>query len=89
MSHLFFIITNKFYLLLSLINDASVDIVDDQGFSPLSPEIEFTSLLQQTLKQKHRALQNCYDVKNMLKLLAYLILNNNLNMLVNLVICPD
>ena len=49
----------------------------------------FTSPLQQTLKQKHRALQNCYDVKNMLKLLAYLILNNNLNMLVNLVICPD
>ena len=31
----------------------------------------FTSLLQQTLKQNHRALHNCYSAKNMLKLLAF------------------
>ena len=32
---------------------------------------KFTSPLQQTLKQSHRALHNCYSVKIMLKLLAF------------------
>ena len=53
--------------LLSLIDDASVDIVDDEGSFQFSPEgelasplyVRFTSPLQQTLKQNHRALYNC------------------------------
>ena len=31
----------------------------------------FTSPLQQTLKENQRASNNCYSVKNMLKLLAF------------------
>ena len=63
--------------LLSTLNDASGDIIDDEGFLQFFPEAEFTSLLQvqitleQTLKQNHRALHNSYNVKNMLKLLAF------------------
>ena len=40
----------------------------------------FTSLLQQTLKQNHRALHNCYSAKNMLKLLAFKWLLNKLSL---------
>ena len=38
----------------------------------------FTSPLQQTLKQNHHALHDCYSVKNMLKLLAFIWLLNEL-----------
>ena len=39
---------------------------------------KFTSPLQQTLKQNNRASHNCYSVKNMLKLLAFKWLLNEL-----------
>ena len=39
-----------------LLNGASVDIADDEGSFQFSPEAEFQSPLQQTLKQNHRAL---------------------------------
>ena len=64
--------------LLSLLNDTSVDIVDDEGSFQFSSKIEFTSPLQQTLKQNHRALHDCYNVKNMLKLLTFEWLLNEL-----------
>ena len=38
----------------------------------------FTLLLQQTLKQSRRISHNCYSVKNMLKLLAFTWLLNEL-----------
>ena len=57
--------------LLSPLNDASVDIVDDEGSCKFSPEAKFASPLRQTLKHNHRALQNCYSFKNMLKLLSH------------------
>ena len=38
----------------------------------------FTSPMEQTLKQNHRASRNCYSVKNMLKLLAFKWLLNEL-----------
>ena len=49
------------------LNDVSVDIVDDEGSFQFSHETEFTSHLQQTLKQNHCASRNC---KITLKLLA-------------------
>ena len=57
--------------LLSPLNHASGDIVVDDGSFQFSPEAEFTSPLQQILKQNHGASLNCYSVKNMLKLLAF------------------
>ena len=64
--------------LLSL-NNASGDIVDDEGGSlQFSPEAEFTSPLQRTLKQNHRASLSCYSVRNMLKFLAFKWLLNEL-----------
>ena len=53
------------FLLISSSNDASADIVEDEGGSfEFPPKAEFTSplyvhiTLQQTLKQQHRALHN-------------------------------
>ena len=63
--------------LLSL-NNASGDIVDDEGSLQFSPEAEFTSPLQRTLKQNHRASLSCYSVTNMLKFLAFKWLLNEL-----------
>ena len=40
----------KSFSLLSSSNDASVDIVDEEGSFEFSPKAEFTSPLQQTLK---------------------------------------
>ena len=53
-----------------LLNGASVDITDDEGSFQFSPEAEFQSPLQQTLKQNHRALHKYCNVKNKLTLLA-------------------
>ena len=67
----------KFSSLLSSLNDASIGIVDDEGSFEFSLKLnllhpcKFTSPLQQTLKQDHRTLHNCYSVKNILKLLAF------------------
>ena len=61
----------KFSSLLSSLNDASVGIVDDEDSFEFSLKAEFTSPLQQTLRQDHRTLHDCYSVKNILKLLAF------------------
>ena len=63
---------------MSLSNDAFVDIVGDEGSFQFCIETAFTSPLQQTLKQNHRALHNCYKVKNMMKFLAFKWLLNEL-----------
>ena len=67
----------SFFIILPL-NDASGDIVGDEGSSQVSPEAKFTSPLytftsplQQTLKQNHRASHNWYIVKNMLNFLVF------------------
>ena len=49
----------KFSSLLSSLNDASVGIVDDEGSFEFSLKAEFTSPLQQTLRQDHRTLHDC------------------------------
>ena len=64
--------------LLTPLNDASGNIVDGESSFQFSPEAEYTSPLQQTLKQNHRASHNCYSVKSMLKLLAFKWLLNEL-----------
>ena len=85
--------------LLSLLNDASVDIVNDEALLSFLLKLNshhaytFTSPLQQTRKQNHPALHNCYSFKNMLKLLAFKWLkwviawNRTIRGHVNLVIC--
>ena len=45
--------------LLTLLNDDSVDIVNDEPSFQFSPEARFTSPLQQKLKQNYRASRNC------------------------------
>ena len=60
------------------LNKASGDFVDDEGSLQYSPEAEFTSPLQRTLKQNHRASLSCYSVTNMLKFLAFKWLLNDL-----------
>ena len=63
------------------VNFASVDTVDnddDEGSFEFSPKTEFTSILQQTLKQNHRISHNCHSVKSMSKLLAFKWLLNHL-----------
>ena len=47
-------------------------------FFQFSPEAEFTSPLQETPKQNQHASHKCYSVKNMLKLLAFKWLLNEL-----------
>ena len=70
-------ITLRVSSLLWPLNDASVGIVDDQGFFSFLLKLNshhpctFTSPLQQTLKQNQRASHNSYSVKNMLKPLAF------------------
>ena len=70
--------------LLTPLNDASFDIADDESSFSFLLKLNshhpytFTWSLQQTLKQNHRALHNCYSVKNMLKLLAIKWLSNEL-----------
>ena len=54
--------TLRFSLLLSL-NDAFVDSVEDEGSFKFSPKAEFTSPLQQTLKQNHCASRNSISVQ--------------------------
>ena len=57
--------------LLSTLNDASVDTADDGGYFQYSPKAKFAIPLYvhitfaTDLKQNHRALHNCYSVKNM------------------------
>ena len=62
-------------LLLSLLNDASVDIVVEEDSFQFSPEAKFTLHLcvHVTLATDTEAKSpyNCYNVKNMLKLLPY------------------
>ena len=70
--------TWRVYSLLSLLNNISADIIDDEGSFQFSSEAEFTSPLQQTLQQNHRALLNCYSVKNSLKLWTFKCLLNEL-----------
>ena len=53
--------------LLSPLNAASVNIVDDEGSCQFSPKAELTSPLRQTLKQNHCATKNWYSVKNVEK----------------------
>ena len=78
------LLTLRVSSLLSPLNDVSVDFADDMGSFQFSPETQFTSpytftsSLQQTLKQNHRASHNCCSVKNMLKLVAYKWLLNKL-----------
>ena len=70
--------------LLSTLNDASVDIVDDEDSFQFSSEAElhypytFTSPLQKTQNQNHCAWHDYYSLKNMLKLLAFRWLLNEL-----------
>ena len=40
----------RVFSLLSLLNDVSIDIVDDEGSFESPAEAEFTSAMQQTLK---------------------------------------
>ena len=54
--------------LLSLLNDAFFSFLLKLNSHHL---YTFTSLLQQTLKQNQCASHNCYSVKNILKLLAF------------------
>ena len=57
------LLTLKVSSLLPSLNDASVDIIDDEGFFQFSPEAEVTSplyvhiTLQQTLRQNQCLLQ--------------------------------
>ena len=59
-------------------------MVDDKGSFDFSPKAKyispctFTPPLQQTLKQNHRPSHNCDSVKNILKLLAFKWLLNQL-----------
>ena len=70
--------------LLSPLSDASVDFVDNEVSFQFFPEAEFiplhtfTSPLQQTLKQNHRASHNCCSIKYLLRLLAFKWLLNDL-----------
>ena len=63
--------------LLSPLNDASVDIADDEDSFQFRLKLNsyhlytFISPLQRTLKQNYRVSHNFYSVKNMLKLLAF------------------
>ena len=59
-------------------NDASVDIIDDEGYFKFSFKAEFTSTLQETLKQNDCPSHNCHSVKNMVKLLVFIWLLNHL-----------
>ena len=60
MSHLFSIITKKFYFHEEFLH---FDINDDEGSLQFSPEAEFASPLEQTLKQNQCAWHNCDSVK--------------------------
>ena len=76
--------------LLSPLNDASGGIVDDEGFFNFLLKLNshhpntFISPLQQTLKQNQQASNNCYNVKNMLKRVAFKWLLNELLLETNL-----
>ena len=52
-------------------NDASADIVDDEGSFEFSPKAEFASPLQQAPKQQYGTLHNYYSIPKHLKLLAF------------------
>ena len=72
--------------LLSPLNDASADIVDDEGSSQLCPDVEFTppsyvhfTLVTDTETQPLCFIQLLYCVKDMLKLLAFKWLLNELS----------
>ena len=77
-----FLFTLRVSLLLSLLNDASVDISDDEGSFQFSLKAEFIShlYLHVTFAKDTEAElpYNCYIVKNMLKLLAFKWLLNEL-----------
>ena len=100
-SHLFSIIANKFYIksffITITINDASVDIGDDEDSFQFSHEAEFTSDVYVHVNfatdTEAELPYNCYSVKNMLKLLAFkwflkkLLLETMIRGHVDLVIC--
>ena len=70
------LLTNFIYIKSFFIN-VSFDIVDDEGSFEFSTKAEltlpftFTSPLQKTLKEDHSTFHNSYSVKNMLKLLTF------------------
>ena len=64
-----------YYQQVSRLNDASVDIRDDEDSFQFSPEAEFTSHLYVHVifatDTEAELTCNCYSVKNVLKLLAF------------------
>ena len=74
----------KSFFIKSSSNDTSVDIFDKEGSSENSPKAKFaspstfTSTLEQTLKQNHRTSKNRCIVENMLNLLAFKLLLDQL-----------
>ena len=93
------LITLRVSLLLSLLKDTSVAIGDDEDSFQFSTEVEFTSHLHVHVtfatETEVKLPYNCYSVKNMLKLLAFKWLLNELLLQImirghlNLVICVN
>ena len=93
------LITLRVSLLLSLLKDTSVAIGDDEDSFQFSPEVEFTSHLHVHVtfatETEVKLPYNYYSVKNMLKLLAFKWLLNELLLQImirahlNLVICVN
>ena len=52
----------KSFLITIIIHDASVDMFDDEDSFKFSSKPEFTSNLEQTLKDNHGTSHNCHGV---------------------------